>query len=134
MKGTLTLATILSVAAIAGDVLVAGATSSGGCIFGKYKQNAANVTAGDPSSPLVAKKLDTKKFGIAAAGIAGIAGAIAAGMAYKARRNAQAEPILDEVGAEVAANEVAEAPIVAIAPVEEVVSSSTADRELTAVR
>lgn len=134
MKGTLALAAILSVAAIAGDVSVAGATS-GGCIFGKYKQNSGGVTpGGDPSGTLVAKKLDAGKLGIAAAGIAGIAGAIAAGVAYKTRRNAQAEPILDEVGSEVAEVEVAEVAPVAIAPAEEAASSSTADRELAAVR
>lgn len=137
MKRTLTIATILSLAAIASDVWVAEATSLG-CIFGKSKQNTVNMTTGEPSSTLVAKKLDTGKLGIAAAGIVGIGGiasAVAAGIAYKARRQAQTEAILDEMAHQ--ETQFVEEKITAVEEtslVEETISSPTTEKELTAVR
>lgn len=137
MKRALTIATILSLAALASDISVAEATSLG-CVFSKSKQNTVNTTTGEPSNTLVAKKLDTGKLGIAAAGIVGIGGitsAVAAGIAYKGRRQAQTKAVLDEIAHQ--ETQLAEETITAveeISPVEEKISSPTAEKELTAVR
>jgi|GEM_PF-1906561 hypothetical protein len=135
VKSNISLAAILSATAITGGVLLAAANPSQafGCPFSKSKGTSVE-TSGAPSG-LVAKKFDPTKLGIAAAGMASVAGLFAAGMAYKARRAGKLDPDTGEVAPE---DFLQETPSLAI-PQEAFSSASSeeaspsGDRELTLV-
>lgn len=135
VKANLSLAAILSATAITGGVLLAAAnpTQAFGCPFSKSKGTSVE-TSGAPSGP-VAKKFDPTKLGIAAAGMASVAGLFAAGMAYKARRTGKLQPVTGDVAPEDALQD---SPAIAIsqdalsAPTSKD-ASPTGDRALTLV-
>ncbi len=136
MKPNLSLAAILSTAAITGGVLLAAAnpTQAFGCPFSKSKGTSVE-TSGTPSG-LVAKKLNPTKLGIAAAGMASVAGLFAAGMAYKARRAGFLDPVTGEVAPEESLQDSSSIaiPQEALSSPSSEEASPTSDRELTAVR
>ncbi len=120
MKRNLSLTGIVSTAALSAAVILASVSPSvaGDCLFFN-KNKGTSLSSDGASSPALSQKYMIKKFAIAGLGVAGVAGLVAAGIAYKARRNKQAEAmILNEV-----------------AVVEEAVTpAETADKELTLVR
>jgi len=85
MKQPLSLTTVLSTAALTGGLLLTSLnpTAASGCPFSKSK----NVGTSGNFSSLVTKNLGFNQIGVAGAGIATLAGLLAAGMAYKARRS-----------------------------------------------
>ena len=135
VRPNISLAAILSATAITGGVLLAAAnpTQAFGCPFSKSKGTSIE-TSGTPSG-LVAKKFDPTKLGIAAAGMASVAGLFAAGMAYKTRGAGKLDPFAGEVAPE---ESLQEPPSLAI-PQEAFSSTSSeeaspsGDRELTLV-
>ncbi|MCT7951487.1 hypothetical protein NG798_16920 [Ancylothrix sp. C2] len=120
MKGNLYLTGILSTATLTAAVVFASVSPSvaGGCPF--FSQSKGTALSSDgASSAALSQKYMTKKLAIGGLGLAGVAGLVAAGVAYKAGRKKQAEAIIiDE-----------------IAVIEEVVTpAETVEKELTLVR
>lgn len=120
MKRNLSLTGIVSTAALSTAVVLASVSPSvaGGCPFFSQSKGTALSSDGSSSAALNQKYM-IKKLGIAGLGVAGVAGLMAAGVAYKAGRKKQAEAmIMDEVA-------VIE---------EEVTPTETVEKELTLVR
>lgn len=136
MKAHISLAALISTAALTGGVLFASMspTHASPCPFSKAK-GATSLTSSDFPS-LFSKKLDLNTMGIAGAGIATVAGLFAAGMAYKSRYATTADVVLSEVPIEhpeVPSD--ANSDEFLYPPTPEAASfASNADRDLTAVR
>ncbi|GET35835.1 hypothetical protein [Microseira wollei] len=135
MKLNLRLSAILSTAAVSSILLASVAPAEAySCMFGKNK--GANAATEGNSPSLTANKVDfTKKMAIAGVGITAVAGAVAAGVVYKARmaKAAVVDAVVDttahpEVASDVTVEEVLYAP-----KAEEKASASTPDKDLTLV-
>lgn len=95
MKRNVSIASIVSAAAISGGVLLISIAPSQafGCPF----KNKGINTSESVSPTLLSNKLDWTKMAIAGAGIATLGGLFAAGKAYKARLAAKTDTVLAEV-------------------------------------
>ena len=136
MKAHISLAALISTAALTGGVLLASMspTHASPCPFSKAK-GATSLTSVDFPTQF-SKKLGLNPMAIAGAGIATVAGLFAAGIAYKSRYATTADVVLSEVPLEhpeVPSDANSDEFLYPPTP-EEASFSSTADRDLTAVR
>lgn len=102
MKRNLSLAAIVSTAAISGSVLLTSIAPAQafGCPFKNKSVNTVNSDS-SPSPTLISKKLDwMAKMAIVGAGIASLGGLFAASMAYKASVAAKKYTAIAEVSGE----------------------------------
>jgi hypothetical protein len=131
MKLNLALSAIVSTAAVSSILLASVASAEAyACMFGKNKGTNAATDGNSPS--LTANRLDfPKQMAIAGVGITAVAGAVAAGVVYKARlaKAAVVDNTADpEVTSDFTVEEVLYAP-----KAEEKASASTPDKDLTLV-
>lgn len=133
MKLNLQLSAMLSTAAVSSILLASVAPAEAyTCMFGKNKGANASTDGNSPS--LTANKIDfPKQMAIAGVGITAVAGAVAAGVVYKARlaKAAVVDAAVEahpEVTSDVSVEEVLYAP-----KTEEKASASTPDKDLTLV-
>lgn len=145
MKKSFVLAAIVSAAAVTGSVLLTSMNPAGAIPCGLFKNKGATTTTANDAPTLSATKLDsnemdTKKMGFlgAGAGLAAVAGLLAAGMVYKARRTRQeAEAAVAEIAQdeslEVSSFSIPVHPELLCVSTSEQDSSDAADKDLTLV-